>query len=254
MWDQIFIYRLNFSVWRIRQMARLLTVYFLWDAILGKNQTLFGYNHTQILTYMLLGSFIDAIVFSSQSFALADEINNGDLSNFLLRPINYFLYWAAKDAGDKLMNVLFFIFEFTIFVLILRPPFYFQTNPADIIFFCTAVCLGIVLFFFCSIILGMLGFWSSESWAPRFLFIILLNFFAGGLVPLNMLPVTVYNILKLLPFTYLYYFPLRIYLGQANLSDILYGFSITILWIGILFLAAKYIWNLGLKMYTAQGR
>lgn len=254
MWDQIFTYRLNFSVWRIRQFVRLLALFFLWDAILGSNRSLFGYTRTTMLTYVLVGSFIDAIVFSSQSFNLADEINNGDLSNFLLRPLNYFFYWAAKDVGDKLMNIMFFVGEFALFVLLIRPPFFFQTHIIVLLLFFIAICIAIMLFFFFSILLGMMGFWSSESWAPRFLFQIILSFFAGSLLPLNMFPKTVSTVFQALPFGYLYYFPIRIYLGQASFSEIFTGFAISLFWITLLFLFARYIWNMGLKVYTAQGR
>src|SRR5437868_10959013 len=120
-----------------------------------------------MLTYILLGAFLDALIFSSQSIGLADEINNGDLSNFLLRPLNYFFYWAAKDIGDKTMYIMFFIIEFSLFVLVIRPPFYFQTSVFILSLFLIAILLAVILFFFCSILLGMIGFWSSESWAPR---------------------------------------------------------------------------------------
>lgn len=254
MWDQISTYRFNFIVWRIRNVARLLTLYFLWEAILGKQTNLFGYSRSMLLTYILLGALLDALVFSSQSFGLADEINNGTLSNFLLRPLNYFFYWAAKDIGDKTMNVMFFIMEFSIFLVIIHPPFFLQTNIITFGFFIISISFALLLSFLCYLLLGMIGFWSNESWAPRFLFVILLNFFAGGLVPLNMLPSALYTILKLLPFTYLYYFPLRIYLGLANLEEIFSAYTITILWIALLYLLNKYIWSLGLKLYTAQGR
>src|SRR6266568_2207224 len=135
MWDEILTYRLNFLVWRVRTVLGLVMLYFLWDAIFSRTSNLLGYNHNTILTYILGTSFLQAVVFSSRSNGMADEINNGDLSNFLLRPINYFYYWAAKDIGDKAMNTMFFLGEFTIFYLIVRPPFLLQTNIIYLLLF-----------------------------------------------------------------------------------------------------------------------
>src|SRR5579883_278276 len=101
MWDQTFTYRLNFVVWRVRVVINLLIMYFLWLAILPKGKQLFGYSQSLMLTYILGTSLLNAIVLASRSGEVGDEINNGDLSNFLLRPINYFSYWFAKDLGDK---------------------------------------------------------------------------------------------------------------------------------------------------------
>src|ERR1700704_2231926 len=101
MWDQIVMYRLSFSTWRLRMVVQLITTYFLWDVLVRQTQSFSGYTHTTILTYVILASFLNAIVFSSRSYEIADDINNGNLSNYLLKPFNYFLYHAARDVGDK---------------------------------------------------------------------------------------------------------------------------------------------------------
>src|SRR6266702_1535966 len=144
MWDEMTTYRLNFATWRVRMVIRLLTTYFLWDVLLRQNNSFFGFTHATILTYVLMGSLLDSVVFSSRSYGIADDINNGDLSNYLLKPMNYFLYWAAKDIGDKAMNVAFFTFEFALFYVIIRPPFILQTNVILLILFIIAILIAMI--------------------------------------------------------------------------------------------------------------
>lgn len=241
-------------MWRIRSVLQLLTIYFLWLSILPQNKTLLSYTHSTMLTYILGASLIGSIVLSSRSYIVGEEINNGNLLNFLLKPINYFKYWFSKDIGDKSMNIIFSVIELTILFILLKPPFFFQTNPIYILLFLFSILLSVILYFFFNFLLGLIGFWSPEVWAPRFIFIILLNFFAGAIFPLDILPNKIYLFLKLLPFPYLLYFPLKIYLGKLNFIEIFTGLSVSFIWVIFMYLLVKFIWARGLGVYTAYGR
>ena len=253
-WDEMLTYRVSFVMWRIRNIIQLLTIYFLWQVILPPNKTLLGYSQSLMLTYILGTSLLDSIVLSSRTYAVGEEINSGNLMNFLLRPINYFLYWFSKDIGDKAMNICFSIVELTLIFIILRPPFFIQTNLFYILPFIFSVILSLFIYFFLNFLLGLIGFWSPEVWAPRFIFITLLGFFAGSLFPLDILPKTIYEILRFLPFTYLLYFPLKVYLGQLSFLQIASGLAISIFWTFAIYFIVKVTWQKGLKSYTAYGR
>lgn len=252
-WQEMFTYRLNFVMWRVRMVLLLLTVYFLWLAILPKNGTLFGYTQSLMLTYILGTSLISSIVLSSKTIAVGDDINDGKLSNFLIKPINYFIYWFARDAGDKLMNIMFSVCELVILFFLLHPPVFLQTNFFYIFFALFSTVIALILFFFINLLLGFVGFWTPEIWAPRFVFFIIINFFAGSLFPLDILPKQIFSFFQLLPFSYLLYFPLKIYLGQLSNIEVYNGLAVSIFWAIIIYLLLKLTWKKGLKNYTAQG-
>lgn len=247
-------YRLNFITWRIRVIIGVLTIYFLWLSILPKNTTLAGYNQQLMLTYILGTSIISSIVMSSRTAEIGENINNGDLSIFLIRPINYFKYWFAKDMGDKLMNILFSIAELSILYFILKPSLFVQTNIIFLFPFIIATILGLFLYFFFSCLLGLFGFWSPDVWGPRFIFYVVVSFFAGGLFPLDILPKPIFTFFQALPFTYFLYFPLKIYLGQLSMTQIFIGLLIAVVWIFLLNKILQFTWNKGLKQYSAVGR
>ncbi|OGH27594.1 MAG: hypothetical protein A3C27_02065 [Candidatus Levybacteria bacterium RIFCSPHIGHO2_02_FULL_39_36] len=253
-WDETLAYRLNFAMWRVRTILQLLTMYFLWLAIIPQNSSFLSYSRDLMLTYILGTSLISSLVLSSRTYEVGDNINNGTLSNFLLRPINFFLYHFARDAGDKAMNIFFSLGELTILYLLLRPPIFLQTNIEALLLSLFAAALALLLYFFINLLLGFIGFWSPEVWAPRFIFITILTFFAGGLFPLDILPKPIFSIIELLPFTYLLYFPLKIYLGQLMLSEIFKGLMISGFWTVIFYFIARLVWQKGLRIYTAYGR
>jgi len=252
-WDEMVTYRLNFSMWRFRNVLQLLTMYFLWYSVIPSNKSIFGYSHSLILTYILGTSILSSVVLSSRSYDIGDVINKGELSNFLLKPINFFYYLFAKDIGDKAMNIVFSFGELFLLFILLRPPFLIQTNPFYLVAFLIAICIAVILFFFFNLLLGFIGFWSPETWAPRFIFTILISFFAGGLFPLDILPAPIFALFKVIPLTYLLYFPLKIYLGQVQFVEIITGLIISTLWIFGMYKIIEAVWLKGLKVYTAQG-
>lgn len=252
-WDEVFAYRASFIMWRVRSIIQVLTIYFLWLVVIPPGEELMGYTQPLIATYILGTLLLESIVLASRSYIVGSEINSGNLSSFLLRPINYFLFWFSKDLGDKLMNILFSVAELSIIFLILRPPFILQTDFFYLSFFIIASCLSVLNYFFINFLLGLIGFWSPEVWAPRFIFITLLGFFAGSLFPLDILPAPVFAVVKLLPFAYLMYFPIKIYLGQLPLSEIILGIFISAFWVGVIYLTVKIVWQKGLRGYTAYG-
>src|SRR6185437_13453985 len=103
-------------------------------------------------------------------------------------------------------------------------------------------------------LLSFIGFFSSEAWAPRFIFFILLSFLAGSMFPLDILPRPLYILLSLLPFPYLIYGPLKIYLGQQNIFQIFLTLGVGFVWIFILGLFANVMWKKGLSLYGAEGK
>lgn len=253
-WIETLTYRLNFVMWRLRVSLELLTRYFLWLAIIPASTTFLSYNQSQMLTYILVTSFVEAVVLSTRTHDIADKINGGTLSNFLITPINFFAYWFSRDLGDKLMNILFMGIELTLFFFIFHPPFFIQTNPALLSIFILSIILATIMHFYIGFSLSMIGFWSPETWAPRFIFFIVVTFFSGWTFPLDILPSSIYEALKYFPFTYLIYFPVKIYLGTLNNFEMLSGFVICSIWTLILYFLTKAFWQKGLRSYTASGK
>ena len=247
-------YRLNFVMWRVRVVLQLLTIYFLWQAILPRGAKILNYDHSQILTYILGTSLIWSFVMASRSQSIADEINSGSLSNFLIKPINYFSYHFFRDIGDKAMNILFTAVELTLMYFILKPPIFIQTDPTYLALALISIFAALCLHFFINFILGTIGFISPEIWAPRFIFFIVIGFFAGSYFPLDILPANIFAIFKFLPFTYLLYFPLKVYLGQLPIEETIVGIFTTFIWTAVFALIANLAWRKGLKLYTSWGK
>ena len=85
-WNESLTYRLNFIMWRVRVILQFLTTYLLWAAILSSGKAIGFYNQNIMLGYVLGAWLLGTIVFSNRTQEIAEEINQGNLSNSLLKP------------------------------------------------------------------------------------------------------------------------------------------------------------------------
>lgn len=253
--EDYFVYRVNFLLWRLRAFTQIVVLYFLWRAAIPEGANILGYNQATILTYILGTSVIQSIVLSSRTAGAAGQIASGDISNFLLKPVSYLKYWFARDMADKVFNLFFSVFEISFILWLLKPPLIIQKSPKFVVLAVLAIAIAVSLHFFISFLLSLVAFWAPENpWPPRFLFMVIVGFFAGGLFPLDILPPMLFALLKLLPFTYLLFFPLNIYLGKLSNIELVTGILISILWVAFFSWIVKVVFRKGLKIYAAWGR
>ena len=253
---QEFSYRLNFIMWRVRNVIQIFIIFSLWDVLLVNNSSeILGYNREKILTYVFGILIIKAIVFSSRSIDVSGEIARGDLSNYLLKPVSYFKYWFTRDMSSKFLNLTFAVFEIIILYFILKPPLYFPVNPLYLFLFIVSLVMAILIYYLLVFIFSTIPFWNPEqSWGALFLFMIFSDFLGGGLFPLDIFPGIWRQIIYLLPFAYILFFPLQIYLEKINLITTFSYLGIAILWVVVLYIALKFLWKKGMLAYRAEGR
>ena len=254
--QQEFAYRLNFVMWRVRNVLSIILIFYLWDSVFTNNSNVFGYDRDRMLTYVFGVMILRAVVFSNRGTEIAGQISSGDIVNYLLKPIDYFKYWFTRDISSKSLNLLFAGVEFVVLYLLLRPPFFFQTNILYIFLFLVAVVFSILLFYFILIIVSMITFWVPEAgWPGQFLFIgILTTFLSGTVFPIDVLPNAIRNVVYLLPFPYLLFFPLQVYLGKMFLFDVVVGMAISVIWLAVLYKISLKMWHRGLRYYVAFGK
>ena len=255
--QQEFAYRINFIMWRVRNLLQIFLVFFLWDTVFASpGRVVFGYDRAKILTYIFGLMIVRAFVLSAKAIEVAGEVSRGDLSNYLVKPVDYFKYWLTRDISSKALNLAFAVGEFTLLYLLLKPPFFLQTNPIFLLAFLLSVCLAMLIYFLLLFITSSVPFWMPEAaWGMHFLItVVILEFLSGALFPLDILPSTLQSILNYTPFPYLIFFPLQVYLGKITGLAMVKGILISAGWAAILYLAMSALWRKGLKIYQAYGR
>jgi ABC-2 type transport system permease protein len=255
-WQNEFTYRLNFILWRVRNVLRILMTYFLWLGIFSTPRGIMGLTREQMLTYVLLVLFVQAITLSAPSGeAIGGEIGSGDLSNFLVKPIGYLKYWLTRDLASKLLNILFSFLEITLLWIFLHPTIVFPNNPLVILSFIASLGLGILIYFFLETSTRFIAFWTPEyTWGLSFLTLVFIETLAGTIFPINLLPDAAKFFIDLTPFPYLVYYPISILIGTTTGLNIIKTFIIMCIWVLLLFKLNRFLWTRGLKIYASEGR
>ncbi len=252
-----FAYRFNFILWRFRNVIQILVVFFFWNSVFsGQNEAVFGYNREKILTYVFGILVLRSIVLSSRAVDVAGEISSGNLTNFLIKPLGYFRYWFTRDVASKVLNLGFSVLEIALLYFLIKPPIYVQSDFLTIVGFLISLSIAVVLFFLVLFLVNSVSFWMPENaWAAQFLFIvIILEFFSGGIFPLDVLPSSLVSLFSYLPFYYLLFFPLQVYLGKVSYILMFKGIFISLLWLLILWFCLSKVWKMGVREYSAEGR
>lgn len=252
--EEYMTYRLSFILWRVRMVIQILVVYFLWMAIFSSRNEVFGYTQSAMLTYILLNSFVRSFVMGTRTQEVAEYIRSGTLSNYLVRPMGFLWFCLSRDAADKLLNIGCAAIEIVLLFLAFRPELFIQSHVGMLILTAVALLMGMLLFFFFSLILSYFGFWTPDVWAPRFLSFVFAEFFTGALFPLDILPAPLHALSQGLPFYYFIYFPLKVYLGQLSAGFMIQGFFVGFVWLAGLGALAHVLWIRGLRAYTAEGK
>ncbi len=229
----------------------MIFLYFLWTSVSNINS--FGYTDDKLISYIFLINFLYAIILSTRTEEIPQMIIYGELMNIITKPISFFKLIITKEITDKIVNIFFSIIEIFLLIIVFKPDFYLNSNPINILIMFLFIILATILSFFIFLNLAFIAFWSTETWAPRFIFYIIVSILSGSIFPLDVLPKQIYDLLLLTPFPYLVYFPAKLFLTNIDLS-IIKNSLILLFWIIITMSIAIKMWKIGIKSYSFYGR
>jgi len=255
-WQEYLTYRTNLFLEVIGGFVAQLVIIAVWFSIFRdlKTEIVAGYSLPAMITYLLGAGIINSfILIASQGDEINDDINRGKLSGFLVKPLSVPFYWLSRDLCRRALTFILGMGEYLVIILILSNYFIPPFSLANFFMFCLAVLLGGILHFFLFYIFSIIAFWMDQTWGPRFVIRVIMSIATGSLIPLSLFPANWQLVFNLLPFKFMAYFPLQIYLGKVSVSEIILGFSALLVWISALIGISVWIWEKGLKKYSAYG-
>jgi ABC-2 type transport system permease protein len=250
-------YRFNFLARALFGLIPLIAVMSLWRTIYaGKNPgDLIGtYTYAQMVSYYLLTTIVDALTaVNEDDWQIAADIKDGNISQFLLKPIDYLWYRFCLFIAGRLTYLSIAVIPLTIFILCLRQYFVLPPDAATLGLFFVSIALTALLQFFMSYAMAMLAFWVLE--VSTFIFILFaFEYLASGhLFPLDILPPALERALFFTPFPYQLYFPVSVYMGKTTGAELASGLLIQFGWVIAMYFVARFAWNRGIKKYGAVG-
>lgn len=249
-------YRGSVLVWIFSNLVFLTVIVSVWLSTTS-SQSLGGYDKPELISYYLAGFFMHWVINWLPFYSTSDEIKSGDImASSLTKPFSFYWRKFSEEAGWHSFAVIMGLSLTLVLAVILQQQqlIAFEFSWYGLLLAILAIFLTIFLVFGFSLCLGLLAFWFTEVWAIDTLFWAGRNFLGGWYLPISFFPGVFQTIIRILPFRYLFSFPLEIFFSKLSSNEIIFGFAVSLFWTLFFVLLYKIMWERGRKAYTSFGQ
>ena len=263
-------YRFNYLTRTLFSFIPLFAMLSLWRTIYtakGGAGSLSGYTEAQMIFYYIMVAIVDVLTaVNEDDWQIAADIREGNISQFLLKPIDYLWYRLCLFFSGRIAYISMACVPLAVFVFCFRNYFVPPASGMALAAFPVSLMMTALLQFFLSYSMAMLAFWILEI--STFIFILFaFEYIASGHVfPLDMLPSALehtglspalaqafYHALMLTPFPSMLYIPVGIYMGKITGNGVALGLLTQLFWVAMMYALARFMWRRGIKKYAAFG-
>jgi len=250
-------YRFNYLTRTLFSFIPLFAMLSLWRTIYGGGGPAGGhggFTEAQMIFYYLMVAVVDVFTaVNEDDWQIAADIREGNINQFLLKPVDYLWYRLSLFVSGRLAFILMAALPLAVFIFCFRRYFLPPADVGTFGIFLVSLGLTALLQFFISYAMAMLAFWLLEI--STFIFILYaFEYLASGhLFPLDVLSPTLKQILFATPFPYQLYFPIQIYMGKVTGAGLGLGLLTQFLWVVTAYAFARFMWRRGVRKYSAFG-
>jgi ABC-2 type transport system permease protein len=249
-------YRVNYLTRTLFSFIPLFAMLSLWRTIYAHpaGGVSSGFSEAQMMFYYLLVAVVDVLTaVNEDDWQIAADIREGNISQFLLKPVDYLWYRLALFFSGRIAFIAVAALPLAVFIFCFRQYVMAPASLTALLVFPVSLVLTALLQFFISYAMAMLAFWLLEISTLIFILFAFEYLASGHLFPLDILPPVIRDVLFLTPFPYQMYFPISIYLGKSAGMDMWRGLVIQFLWVMAAYVFARWMWRRGIKKYSAFG-
>lgn len=181
-------------------------------------------------SYVILSNLISLLYTSRYADCVADKVYKGTFAVDLLRPVSFlklnFIETAGETAAEVIVRgiptgaVLFYFYREQIK----------RIEPGYALLGAAAVFLAFLFYMMAFTVIGFLAFRFYEIWPFNRLLNDTIRFFSGCFIPLALFPAWMQTPVRLMPFQYLYSFPIELILKGSGCVNIGWNFAILGVW------------------------
>jgi ABC-2 type transport system permease protein len=182
-------------------------------------------------------------------------ITEGGIAYELCRPFDIYDMWFCRSMASRLSKAVLRCMPILIFAAFLPAPYGIGlpiSARAGFWFIITSFLGFLVVVAFCMLVY-ITTFFTYSPVGIRLVAVSLVEFLAGGVIPLPFLPEKLRRVVELLPFASMGNVPLRIYSGDINGIDIYSRVGLQLFWVLVLIWLGKRITAVALKRVVVQG-
>ncbi|MBI1849442.1 MAG: ABC-2 family transporter protein [Planctomycetes bacterium] len=230
--------------------------WFLWTAVYRESgaATIGGYTVNGMVLYFAAAQLLGRIARGLEmDGAISQDVYDGQLSRYLVYPAGFFRFKYAQQLGAMLPIAIQLVLCGAWVPLFIALPSDVHVTLATVAGALVAVLAANFLNFLATIPIQAVSFWADNVWSLMIAYRFLSALLGGQMVPLTVFPDWAKPVLTVLPFRFLYAFPVDTLLGRVSLLAWAGDMAILFAWCAVFGLLARVVWRRASLVYTGVG-
>ncbi len=222
-------------------------IMFIWIEI-SKHKSINGYTANDFIIYYIGVVLVWRVTSVIVNYEIEYLISNDFFVLYLVKPVNFIHYVLPRVIAEH--GILFLIFIPLIFLILVHLRGLTELLPVSTIALFTLCCIvGFLLEFFAQYIISGFVFWTTHSQGVVTVYEFTRAFLGGYVVPFQILPHRLAEVLIWLPFQSSVALPVEILIGQLGVEQVVKRLGIAVFWMLLAIAGSRRLWQIGLRKF-----
>lgn len=184
-----------------------------------------------------------------------DSILSGAISYELCRPLSVYNMWYARSLANRLSKAVLRCFPILLVAAFLPAPYGLSApaGPGEFLLFLLTMALAALVTVSFTLLIYMLSFFTLSPEGLRIVFMSIIEFFQGAVIPLPFFPDRIRSVMELLPFASMQNVPLRVYSGDLAGAALHRAVFLQLFWLAVLLGIGKQLERRAMGRIVVQG-
>jgi len=259
--EERLVYRGDFALGTLMRFLPIVTQVFLWGAVFSAvgsaddgQARIVNYTYHDFIAYYLL-VFVTRAFSSMPGLAsgIGRDIRDGTVKKYLIQPIDMIEFLLLYRVAHKVVYYAVALGPFALVFFLCRGFFPGWPDGPTLLAYLASLAMAFLLGFFLEATIGMIGFWFLEISSLLFVYMLFNFFFSGHMFPIDMLPGVWGVLVRAMPFQYLAYFPVAVFLGKVSGPALARGLLVQLFWVVFFVAASRLAFRYGVRRYSGFG-
>jgi len=247
-------FRLSFVVIVIGNLLYLILVYFLWKAIYTSAGTdvVNGMTFTDTLIYLVLATALFNFMEMYTVWEIGRNIQSGKIVLDLLKPMEYrkYLFWLFSGS----FVTQFFLTFMPTFIAVTIVTHGAIPIGINLLYFLVSVVMAVLINYSIDFIVGTICLYTESIWGINIMKQVIVLLLSGATIPIAFFPEALRNVVRFLPFQYVYNAPLSLLLNGASKTETVFTtLGTQFIWLIVMMAISKLFWKVSLRQITVNG-
>ncbi|MCL5006083.1 MAG: ABC-2 family transporter protein [Acidobacteria bacterium] len=245
-------YRLRYYTGIVTYFIYVSVYYFIWKAIYAHSASIEGFDFSHLLTYVAVGWIMRSFYYNNIDQDIANQVLEGKLAMDLIKPVNPQAMYIAQALGESVFRLVMLTAP-TAVVLLLVYPVRRPASGWHLVAFLVSAVLSFFLVAAINFAVGTFAIRLKSILGLLRAKYFLLELFSGLLIPISFFPHVFQVALAFMPFQYISYIPVLLYLGKISGLGILRALGLQLFWVTAMIALGHGLWTWSSRKITIQG-